>query len=66
MFVTKPRNLMEPFGIFSNFLKFLRSLVNLGLGSFSELLSSSRSIFGALGLENIWSLVKRNAEFVND
>ena len=42
---------------FWNLLEFLSSLVNLGLGSSSELLSCSWSIWGALGLESISSLV---------
>ena len=50
-------NLLESFGIFWNLLEFLSNLVGLGLGSSSELLSSSWSILGALGLESISSLV---------
>ena len=51
------RNLLKSFKIFGNLFEFLRSLVGLGLGSSSELLSSSWSILGALGLESISSLV---------
>jgi len=49
--------LLESFGIFWKFLEFLSSLVGLGLRSSSELLSSSWSILGTLGLESISSLV---------
>ena len=45
------------FVFFWNLLEFLSSLVGLGLRSSSELLSSSWSILGALGLESISSLV---------
>ena len=50
-------NLLDSFGIFWNLLEFLSSLVGLGLRSSSELLSCSWSIWGALGLESISSLV---------
>ena len=50
-------NLFGVFLIFWNLLKFLSSLVGLGLGSSSELLSSFWSILGALGLESISGLV---------